>query len=220
MNNRERYEKDFTQPIISIGRTTQFLAIILSFIPAIWLWWYFGLFPGWSSILNGWILVLSIFGVYAIVEPISYFPTLGLPGTYMSFLSGNISNMRVPASAIAQASLGVEEGTKKAELVSTIGIVGSILVNIVLITIGAVFGSAILQALPEPVVEAFTYVSPAIFGAMFFMFVLRSFTIGIFALIVAFTLGAIGIFPSWLSILVCTFSSIFFGMWLYKRESK
>lgn len=218
MVNNEQYKKEFTAPIIRIGRISQFIAIVLSFIPAIWLWWYFGLFPGWSSILNGWILVLSIFGVYAIVEPISYFPTLGLPGTYLSFLSGNISNMRVPASAIAQESLGVEEGTKKAELISTIGIVGSIILNIILITLGAFFGSTILQALPATIVEAFSYVSPAIFGAMFFMFVLRSFSIGIFAIVVALTLGFLGIFPEWLSILVCTFSSIFFGLWLYRRE--
>lgn len=212
MFNKERYEEQFTQPITRIGRTCQFLAILLSFIPALWLWWYFGLFPGWSSILNGWILVLSIFGVYAIVEPISYFPTLGLPGTYLSFLSGNISNMRVPASAIAQESLGVQEGTKKAELVSTIGIVGSILLNIILITIAALFGAAILQVLPDIVVEAFSYVSPAIFGAMFFMFVLRSLIVGMFAVAVAFTLGLLGIFPAWLSILTCTFSSIIFAM--------
>lgn len=218
MVNNEQYKKEFTAPIIRIGRISQFIAIVLSFIPAIWLWWYFGLFPGWSSILNGWILVLSIFGVYAIVEPISYFPTLGLPGTYLSFLSGNISNMRVPASAIAQESLGVEEGTKKAELISTIGIVGSIILNIILITLGAFFGSTILQVLPDTIVEAFSYVSPAIFGAMFFMFVLRSFSIGIFAIVVALTLGFLGIFPEWLSILVCTFSSIFFGLWLYRRE--
>lgn len=162
--------------------------------------------------------MLSIFGVYAIVEPISYFPTLGLPGTYLSFLSGNISNMRVPASAIAQESLGVQEGTKKAELVSTIGIVGSILLNIILITIAALFGAAILQVLPDIVVEAFSYVSPAIFGAMFFMFVLRSLIVGMFAVAVAFTLGLLGIFPAWLSILTCTFSSIIFAMTLYRQN--
>ena len=31
------------------------------------------------------------------VEPISYFPIIGVVETYMAFVSGNISNLRIPA---------------------------------------------------------------------------------------------------------------------------
>jgi len=218
--NEEKYEKEFTQPINRIGKTTHFLAIFLSFLPAIWLWIYFGLFPGLEAILYGWFLCLVTFGIYAVVEPVSYFPTLGLPGTYMAFLSGNISNMRLPVSAITQDTLGVERGTKKAELVSTLGIAGSIVLNLVVLTIGAFFGAAILGALPPIVVEAFAYVSPAIFGAMFFMFIGQNLVVGLFALAVALVLGLVGFIPSWLQILATVFSSVVFGLWRHNQTKK
>lgn len=216
--SEERYDQDFTQPINRVGKATHFLAIFLSFLPAIWLWVYFDLFPGVGNILYGWFLCLATFGVYAIVEPISFFPTLGLPGTYMSFLSGNISNMRLPVSAIAQDTIGVERGTKKAELVSTLGIAGSVALNLAFVTVGALFGAAILGALPPVIVEAFGYVSPAIFGAMFFMFASQNLRNGIFAAAVAFILGLLGFIPSWGQILVTIFSTIGFALWMYNRE--
>lgn len=113
MNN---YEKSFTKPIIRYGSLTNLLAIPLCFIPAIYLWLVKGAFPGWNNILTGWMYVASMFAIYSVVEPICYFPILGLPGTYMSFLSGNIGNMRVPCAVVAQESLGVEPGTKKQNL--------------------------------------------------------------------------------------------------------
>lgn len=47
------------------------------------------------------------------VEPISYFPVVGAAGTYMAFLSGNISNMRIPCASMAQVAADVEPGTEK-----------------------------------------------------------------------------------------------------------
>ena len=99
MNN---YEKSFTKPIIRYGSLTNLLAIPLCFIPAIYLWLVKGAFPGWNNILTGWMYVASMFAIYSVVEPICYFPILGLPGTYMSFLSVNIVNMRLPCALVAQ----------------------------------------------------------------------------------------------------------------------
>lgn len=48
----------------------------------------------------GAISIISSFGVLWFVEPISYYPVVGQIGTYMAFLSGNISNMRVPCASM------------------------------------------------------------------------------------------------------------------------
>ena len=104
MENKEAlYEQHFTKQIIKWGRLTNLIAIPLCFIPAGVMALVFGAMPPVADILKGWVLIASIYGIYAIVEPSSYFPVLGLPGTYMSFLAGNIGNMRVPCSAVAQA---------------------------------------------------------------------------------------------------------------------
>ena len=55
------------------------------------------------------------------VEPISYFPIVGVAGTYMAFVSGNISNLRIPCAMIAQKAAGVEPGTDRGSIVATLG---------------------------------------------------------------------------------------------------
>lgn len=218
-NQKLSYEQSFTKPIIKYGRITNLLAVLFSFVPSLVLLLYFNVFPGVENILSGWLLIVSIYGVYAIVEPISYFPILGLPGTYMSFLAGNIGNMRVPCSAIAQEAIGTTPGTKKAELVSTIGIAGSIITNMIVVTIAAVGGAALMNAFPPIVVEAFTYVSPAIFGAIFSLYASKKFSYGAFALIlVLIMLLVIKVLPTYVMIPVAVFGTVAFGFVTSDKE--
>lgn len=218
MNN---YEKSFTKPIIRYGSLTNLLAIPLCFIPAIYLWLVKGAFPGWNNILTGWMYVASMFAIYSIVEPICYFPILGLPGTYMSFLSGNIGNMRVPCAVVAQESLGVEPGTKKAELIATLGIAGSIFTNTIMVTIAAIGGAALMSVFPPVVLTAFKYVSSAIFGAMFAMFASKNLKYGAFALVVVMAMLLSKAIPVYIMIPIAVFSTAIFGVFDYnKKQSK
>ena len=218
MNN---YEKSFTKPIIRYGSLTNLLAIPLCFIPAIYLWLVKGAFPGWNNILTGWMYVASMFAIYSVVEPICYFPILGLPGTYMSFLSGNIGNMRVPCAVVAQESLGVEPGTKKAELIATLGIAGSIFTNTIMVTIAAIGGAALMSIFPPVVLTAFKYVSSAIFGAMFAMFASKNLKYGAFALVVVMAMLLSKAIPVYIMIPIAVFSTAIFGAFDYnKKQSK
>lgn len=218
MNN---YEKSFTKPIIRYGSLTNLLAIPLCFIPAIYLWLVNGAFPGWNNILTGWMYVASMFAIYSVVEPICYFPILGLPGTYMSFLSGNIGNMRVPCAVVAQESLGVEPGTKKAELIATLGIAGSIFTNTIMVTIAAIGGAALMSIFPPVVLTAFKYVSSAIFGAMFAMFASKNLKYGAFALVVVMAMLLSKAIPVYIMIPIAVFSTAIFGVFDYnKKQSK
>lgn len=218
MNN---YEKSFTKPIIRYGSLTNLLAIPLCFIPAIYLWLVKGAFPGWNNILTGWMYVASMFAIYSVVEPICYFPILGLPGTYMSFLSGNIGNMRVPCAVVAQESLGVEPGTKKAELIATLGIAGSIFTNTIMVTIAAIGGAALMSIFPPVVLTDFKYVSSAIFGAMFAMFASKNLKYGAFALVVVMAMLLSKAIPVYIMIPIAVFSTAIFGVVDYnKKQSK
>lgn len=220
-NEKLTYEESFTRPIIKYGRITNLTGIALSFIPALVLYFVYGAFPGISNILTGWALIASIYGVYAIVEPISYFPILGLPGTYMSFLAGNIGNMRVPCSAIAQESVGVTPGSKKAEIVSTLGIAGSIITNMIIVTIAAIGGAALMSAFPPIVIEAFRYVSPAIFGAIFALYASKNLVYGTFALIVVgIMLLVIKVLPTYIMIPAAVFSTVAFAFITHDSAKK
>jgi hypothetical protein len=168
------YQKEFSEPIHKVGTVTCGLAIIGMFMPPVWLYLQYGAFPPWSAIGVGMGLALTYAVPFFIIEPISYYPTLGDAGTYMSFLAGNISNMRLPCAAVAQAVAGVEEGTKKGELIATVGIAISIWLSIIAVFIGAVATGWIVQSFPPWVQDAFKrFLLPAVFGAVFGQFALR-----------------------------------------------
>lgn len=216
-NLEQRYEKQFTRPIIKMGRVLNLLGVLFSFFPALYISIRYGAFPGLSNILKGWALIAAVFGSYYIIEPISYFPILGLPGTFMGFISGNLGNMRVPCSALAQAAVGVTPGTKKAELVSTLGIAGSIITNLIVTVLAAVAGSYIISVLPESILAAFDFIAPSIFGSMYAMFAIKDLKSGLFALVLTIILLRLGL-PTFVIVPTTVFATIFFGIKTRKKE--
>ena len=221
MDNNKKFDEVFNKPIIKIGRATNLLAIITCLIPAFVIWLVYGEFPGVQAILKGWFLVVSAYGLIAIVEPISYFPVLGLSGTYMSFLAGNIGNMRLPCAAIAQDAIGTEVGSNKASLVSTLGIAGSIITNLIIVSIAAIGGEALRRMFPPVVLEGFNYVGPAIFGAIFGMNMVKNIKLGVFALIVGLVLIlGIKILPMAIMIPINVFSTIALSYIFHKQNNK
>ena len=100
------------------------------------------------------------------VEPISYFPIVGVAGTYMAFVSGNFSNLRIPCAMIAKKAAGVEPGTDRGSIVATLGMAVSIIVNVIILAAGIFAGAQVLQQLPEIVVNALQLLLPALVGAI------------------------------------------------------
>ena len=225
--NNEYYSKSYIPSIVKWGKITMLLGIITCFCPAIVISVVYGYMPPISAIIAGTISQMSVSGAFYIVEPISYFPILGIPGTYLTFLSGNPSNMRVPCSSVAQEAAGVEMGTEKGSIISTIGIAISILVNVVILTIGAVAGNAIINIMPAAMKGALNFLLPALYGAVFGQFAIARPKLGAVAVVIAFGMnwllknGYLGFFPgtpSYVVILVAVFGSILAGRILYKKE--
>lgn len=84
----------------------------------------------------------------------------------MAFLSGNIANMRVPCSAIAQEAAGVAEGSDEGTIIATIGIAVSIIVNLVILTAGVLAGAYVFELLPQIVKDGLNLMLPALFASM------------------------------------------------------
>lgn len=165
------YRTRFIPRAHRIGRATLLVAMVLCLVPALYLSFGLGAFPGIGPIVTGFLAILAFVGVIWIVEPISYFPVLGVCGTYMSFLSGNIGNMRMPVVISCQKAVDAEAGSRKAEVAAVIGIAVSVLVNLVFLVALVVIGGAIIDLLPAPVATAVKdYTLPALYGAVLVMF--------------------------------------------------
>lgn len=114
------YKDEYMPKINRIGKMTGYVGVILAFLPAVALAVVYGLLPKPAALLTAFVSGASAFGVLWFVEPISYFPVVGPAGTYMAFLSGNISNMRIPCASMAQVAADVEPGTEKGSVIATI----------------------------------------------------------------------------------------------------
>ena len=160
------YESEFTKPIIKYGRIGMLITAALTFLPALYLWLVQGVIPTGKDIMTSWVTIVSIFGILYVVEPLSYYPILGTAGTYLSYLSGNVGNVRIPALISAQKTLGVEPNTEKGEIISICAIVGSILTNTGMMIIAATVGKLLLSILPAFITSSFNLVLPAMCGAV------------------------------------------------------
>ncbi len=164
------YEKSYLPFIVKIGRIILILSLFIFFVPFLVTWLVMGIQPNWPILLRiggAWFAMNFIFWI---IEPLSYFPILGIPGTFISFLSGNGSNMRIPCAVASQKATGTLPGTKEGQLIATIGICISVYVNLVILTIGVLAGQAALSALPPIVTDILNYLLPALYGCVFAQF--------------------------------------------------
>ncbi|MBR3438725.1 MAG: hypothetical protein IKH13_04415, partial [Clostridia bacterium] len=107
--------------------------------------------------------------ITAIVEVVTYVPILGAGGTYLSFVTGNIANLRLPCGLNAMENAKVRANTEEGEVISTISIAVSSITTTVIIAVGVL---AFAPILPKITAEgsvfkaAFNNVLPALFGAL------------------------------------------------------
>ncbi len=124
-----------------------------------------GVMPDWKTI-GACLSFIAGYWVIGLIEAFSYAPLLGTGGQYLSFITGNVANLKLPASLNAQTVAKVEQGSEEQEIISTIAISVSSIVTTVIIAIGliplAIFQSEIVEIL-KPISP---YVVPAIFGGL------------------------------------------------------
>jgi hypothetical protein len=177
------FQDRFIGPVKNIGMITLIVAIICLFIPGLYLYFFHGLIPPFWKMVSAIVAVWSFMAIMGVVEPIVYYPILGFGGTYMSFLVGNVLNLRVPVSAAAQQVAGTKEGTPEAEIVSTLSIAGSIIGGQLVMIVGVLAFLPFINSLQgggsSAIKIALDQVLPALFGALGGVFLFRVPKLGI-----------------------------------------
>ena len=218
-----RYERDFNALVVRLGVATMCAGIVADFIPPIYVWLAYGAIPPVGDIAKIAVLATTAFGASWVVQLISYFPVLGMPGTYVSFLVGSVAEIRLPASAMAQRVTEVEQGTREAEVISTIAIAGSVLMSAFIITLFTFIGSAVVPLLPKLVQKSFDYILPAVFAAVLLELSRKYLKVGLatlaFAVLFSFFAKAAAM-PGWLWSLCTIAGGILIARFYYLREKK
>ena len=129
---------------------------------------HLNVWPEAKYILKGLLPVAMIFYPSAVIEVLTYTPLLGAGGTYLGFVTGNITNLKLPCGLNAMENAGVRANSEEGEVVSTIAIATSSIVTTVIIALGVLVFSPLLPyitAEDSPLTPAFNQVVPALFGA-------------------------------------------------------
>ena len=114
------------------------------------------------------------------MEVITYIPMLGAGGSYLSFVTGNISNLKLPCALGALEQAGVKANSDEGEVVSTIAIAVSSIVTTVIIILGVLLLIPLTPVLSSPVLApAFDQLLPALFGGLGVVFISKNWKIAI-----------------------------------------
>ena len=159
-------KKEYYASIHKLGRDCTISALLIMIgIPTV-ISLIFGTFPGFLKIITVSSGLLAIMVPLAVAEVIAYTPILG-SSVYLTFITGNILNLKLPVVTNAQSITNTEAGTEKADVISTIAVCVSSISTIVLIALGALLLVPLKPILTAPFAQtAAENILPALFGAM------------------------------------------------------
>lgn len=162
------------------GRIWNICVMISLFMYPILVGVIFGVLPDWQGLGMGILATGPMYWAVGVVETFTYVPMLGAGGSYLSFVTGNISNLKLPVAlnALEQADENIcsEEG----EIISTIAIAVSSIVTTLIIIIGVILITPLTPILDAPMLApAFAQILPALFGGLGVVFVSKNWKIAI-----------------------------------------
>ena len=136
--------------------------------------------PDWRGVGLGLLATAPMYWAVGVVEVITFIPMLGAGGSYLSFVTGNISNLKLPCALTALENANVKAQSEEGEIVSTIAIAVSSIVTTVIIIIGVILIVPLAPILSNPVLQpAFDQMLPALFGALGVVFISKNWKISI-----------------------------------------
>ena len=182
----------------------------------------FGAAPDWKSLGLGLIATAPMYWAVGAIEVVTFVPMLGAGGSYLGFVTGNISNLKLPCALNALEQNNVSANSEEGEIISTIAIATSSIITTIIIIIGVVLIVPLTPILQAPVLQpAFEQILPALFGGLGVAFVSKNWKLAVapillmlvlFIFIPALNESTVGIMVP-----VSALITIIIGRILYKR---
>ena len=175
-----KQKKDYMESIHTAGRIWMVVALSGMLMMPIAISVYYDAWPVFTVFMIGLMGVAPTFWTVGIIEVFTYVPMLGAGGSYLGFITGNLTNLKVPCAINAMEAVKVKSGTEEGEVVSTIAIAISSLVTTLIIATGVFLLSLIRPLLESPVLApAFANILPALFGALAVVLISRNWKIAV-----------------------------------------
>lgn len=153
------------------GRIWTVAALIIFLLMPVAFSVHLNAWPKAEYFFKGLASVAIIFYPTGIIEVISYAPLLGAAGTYLSFVTGNIANLKLPCTMSALETSGYSVSSEEGEVISTIAVAASSIVTTIIIALGVFLMSVTgfikdITSPESPIYPAFQQILPCLFGAI------------------------------------------------------
>ena len=97
---------------------------------------YYDAWPDGTALLKGLLAIAPMYWAVGTIEVLTYVPMLGAGGSYLGFVTGSLTMLKVPCTLAAFERANVKSGTPEGEAVGTIAIAISSIVTLAIITLG------------------------------------------------------------------------------------
>jgi len=181
----DKMERTYQDQLHVEGRLWMIGALILFLSAPIILSIGTGVWPTFAHFIPGFIATAIIFWPVTTIEVFTFSPMLGVGSTYLAFVTGNLTSLKVPAALNAQDALGVEKGTDEGDVIATLAVASSSIITTLIIFIGALLIIPLTPLLESPALKpAFDNIIPALFGALGIVYISKRIKIAIVPLVV------------------------------------
>ncbi len=153
--------------------------VVITMVPVV-VCLYYNAWPEITAVLKGLLGVAPIYWTVGVIEVITYTPMLGTGGTYLAFVTGNLTSLKAPSALNAMEAAGVKPGTEEGEVVSTIAIATSSIVTTLVLALGVCGLAFITPILNSPaLVPAFDNILPALFGGLGVVYISKNWKLAV-----------------------------------------
>lgn len=165
---------EYFNKIHRTGRISMTIIVILLLMVPILLCMQSGVWPEGDWILSGMLAVGMIYLPIGVIEVLNYSPLIGSGGTYLAFITGNISNMKLPCAINALEVTKAKANTEEGEVISTISIAVSTIVTTIIVGVGVLLILPFKDFMITTLAPISEYILPSIFGALGVVFISKS----------------------------------------------
>lgn len=176
--------RDYMKETDKYGKIWIWTACVVVLMVPVAICVYYNAWPEMSAVLKGLLGVAPIYWTVGVIEVITYTPMLGVGGTYLAFVTGNLTSLKAPSALNAMENADVKPGSEEGEIISTIAIATCSIVTTLVLVVGVCVLAAITPILNSPVLApAFDNILPALFGGLAVVYVSKNWKLAITPLI-------------------------------------
>ena len=176
--------RDYMKDTDRYGKIWVYTAVLVVLAVPCAICLYYNAWPEATAVLKGLLGVAPIYWTVGVIEVITYTPMLGTAGTYLAFVTGNLTSLKAPSALNAMENANVKPGSEEGEIISTIAIATSAIVTTLILAFGVCILAAITPILNSPTLApAFDNILPALFGGLAVVYVSKNWKLAIVPLV-------------------------------------